>query len=134
MPTCFYLPFILEFIIDCVSKNCHTGRMKPYTISSDVSLTELVSTVASKMDVFAGGLELQYRFIHNDKPSASATDVTTKSELEILIKKLRVLSVPQVLPNGRKSSKALAPPTVRFERAGEELEEQVKSTSGNKKV
>jgi hypothetical protein len=86
------------------------------------------------MDVFAGGLELQYRFIHNDKPGTSVMDVTMKSELEILIKKLRVLSVSQVLPNGRKSSKALAPPMVWFEQAGEELEEQVKSTSSNKKV
>jgi hypothetical protein len=127
-------PIISVFSIDCISKNLHTSRLKPYTIKSDVTLKELVTVVAEKMNVFAKTLELQYRLISKDKPSASATDVTTDEELQILIKKLRVLSVPQLLPNGKKSSKSLSPPTVRFEVAGEVLQEQVKSAGVSKKV
>jgi hypothetical protein len=117
-----------------VSKNTNTSRLKAYTIDSNVSLTELTDLVAKKMNVYAHGLELQYRFINNDKPSAVATDVTTEDELKILIKKLRLLSVPQILPNGKKSSKTLSPPTVRFEIAGEVMEEQIKNVGGIKKA
>jgi hypothetical protein len=126
--------FIKAFDIDCITKNAKSNRMKPFTISSDISLEDLNTIVASKMDAFTDNLELQYRLVISDKPSNSAMDVTTESELRILIKRLRVLSVPQLLSSGKRSSKTLIPPTVRFERAGEELEEQPKGTGGSKKV
>jgi hypothetical protein len=74
-----------EFEIDCVVKNFTTNRMKPFTITSDTSLKELVAVVAEKMDVYAGHLELRYRLVSNDKLSSSTMDVTMEAELKIAL-------------------------------------------------
>jgi hypothetical protein len=117
-----------------VVKNFTMNHMKPFTITSNFSLKELVAVVAVKMDVYAGHLELQYHLVSNDKLSTSAMDITMEAELKILIKKLQLLSVPQVLPSGRKSSKTLIPPMVKFEKAGSEFEEEQKGTGSGQKV
>jgi hypothetical protein len=72
--------------------------------------------VAEKLGRFPGLVQLRYR-LDTDKPKAGATSVTSEEELELFKDRMRSLLVPQKLPSGKISTRALKAVRVHFEDA-----------------
>jgi hypothetical protein len=90
------------------------GSNCPFTISSSIGFDELRIAVAEKLRHFPGLMELRYR-LDTDKQKAAATSIQTKDEFGIFKDRMRSLIVPQRLPSGKLSTRALKPVTVSFE-------------------
>ena len=95
------------------------GSNIPFIIRSDVTYENLHIIVAEKLRCFPGLLKLQYR-LESDRAKAGATSIQSEEELSFFKDRMRGLIVPQRLPSGKISTRALKPVLVYFEDASEE--------------
>jgi hypothetical protein len=91
--------------------------------------------VAEKLRHFPGLVRLRY-WLDTDKPKAGATSIQSEEELKLFKDRMRGLIVPQKLPSGKISTRALKPVRVYFEDAADDNAAiQVPAIkSGSKKV
>jgi hypothetical protein len=106
------------FNVDCAVK-CPNNSFSPFTIPSTVTFDDLCIKVSEKLNRFPGLLQLRYR-LDSDKPKTGPTSIQTPDELRLFIERMKQLIVPQRLPSGRISARALKPVRVLFEDATEE--------------
>ena len=123
-----------DFNISAVVKK-RDGSNCPFTVPSSIELTNLKILIAEKLHCFPGLLELRYR-LDTDKQKAPATSIQTAEEFTIFKDRMRTLIVPQKLPSGKLSTRALKPVTVSFEdRAESDIPAPSHNSShGEKKV
>ena len=70
--------------------------------------------VAEKLRCFPGLLKLCYR-LDTDRQTANATSIQSEDKFAIFMDRMRLLIVPQRLPSGKISTRALKPVTICFE-------------------
>lgn len=90
------------------------GSNCPFTVPSSIKFNDLKILIAEKLRRFPGLMELRYR-LDTDKKKAAATSIQTEEELVIFKDWMRSLIIPQRLPSGKVSTRALKPVTVSFE-------------------
>lgn len=95
------------------------GSNIPFIVQSDVTWENLRIIVAEKLRCFPGLLKLRYR-LESDRAKAGATSIHSEEELNFFKDRMRALIVPQRLPSGKISTRALKPVLVYFEDANEE--------------
>lgn len=93
------------------------GTNSPFTIPSEISLHDLRTTVAEKLNLFPDHVTLRYR-LDSDKQKDGATSIQTSDELDLFKARLRALVVPQRLTNGKPSTRPIKKVTVYFEAVG----------------
>ncbi|KAF8834427.1 hypothetical protein BDN67DRAFT_985326 [Paxillus ammoniavirescens] len=96
---------------------CQDGTNSPFTIPSEISLRDLHTTVAEKLNLFPDRVVLRY-WLDSDKQKDGATSIQTSNELNLFKARLRALIVPQRLTNGKPSTRPIKKVTVYFEAIG----------------
>jgi hypothetical protein len=113
------------------------GSNIPFVVWSDVTWENLCIIVAEKLRCFPGLLKLRYR-LESDRAKAGATSIHSEEELNFFKDRMRALIVPQRLPSGKISTRALKPVLVYFEDANEEnvtiTSNKAASAASSKKV
>ena len=102
-------------MIQCAVRRDSTNS--PFTIPFEISLRDLRTTVAEKLNLFLDRVTLQYR-LDSDKQKDGATSIQTIDELDLFKARLRALIVPQRLTNGKPSTRPIKKVTVYFEAVG----------------
>ena len=106
----------LAFDIQCAVHRSD-GANAPFVIPSTVTLDEIRSSVAEKLNRYHGRISLQYR-LDSDKLKAGATSIHTDDELALFKTRMRGLIVPLLLANGKPSNRAPKSVHVIFEDTG----------------
>ena len=117
---------LIDFSISAVVKK-RDGSNCPFTVPSSMKFDDLRILIAEKLRCFPGLLELRYR-LDTDKQKAAATSIQTPEEFGIFKDRMRSLIVPQRLPSGKLSTRALKPVTVSFE---DRADSDIPTTSHN---
>ncbi|KAG9317610.1 hypothetical protein JVU11DRAFT_1819 [Chiua virens] len=115
-------PATCKFEIQCqcaVQRGQGKVSLAPFQISSSVTLDKLRRIVAQKLHRFPGLVQLQYR-LDSDKAKAAFTSLQSDEELKLFMQRMRLLIVPQRLPSGRVSTRALKNVQIIFEDASTE--------------
>ena len=90
------------------------GTNSPFTIPSQISLPDLRTTVAEKLNLFPDRVILRYR-LDSDKAKDGVTSIQTSDELDFFKARLRALTVPPRLTNGKPSTRPIKKVVVYFE-------------------
>ncbi|KAF8545685.1 hypothetical protein OG21DRAFT_1492043 [Imleria badia] len=116
------------FDIECVVRQ-QDGTNSPFRISSVISLDNLHTLIAEKIEHFPTHVHLRY-CLDVDKAKAGVILIQTDGELKMFKDYMRDLLVPPVLANGKKSSHIMKKVHVIFEDAS--MDQQSSNPGGNK--
>jgi len=77
----------------------------------------LQERLAKLLDVYPSSLQVQYRL--STQPKALPLDLQTENDLKMMFTLVQPLVVPQLLANGRRSTRKLKPVTVQIFNKGD---------------
>jgi len=117
------------FTITCATQRNNTNL--PFTILSNISLSDLRVTVAKKLNCYPDNLALAYR-LDSDKAKMGLTSIQSDSELQMFVERMWPMIVAPRLSNGRPSARVLKTVTVIFDAADTANEPSEGPTHSNK--
>jgi hypothetical protein len=128
--------FSLVFKISCAIKNAD-GSNSPFTIEFSISLEDLQNAIAEKIERHPNVVWLRYKLANNKVKSLTML-IQNNDELQIFIKRIRILLIPQRLASGKCSKHVSTKNTMVCFKDGIVVEEKkaksYNSGKGKKKV